>query len=395
MNAPARLRALVVDDVPVNRLFVRAVLESVGATVDEATNALEAVAALREPFDVVVLDFDLGHGDTGLDVLRHVQSRAELESLPVILMSGVAVDNASVVNGLLSGAVDYLLKPVSPDVLVARVTVACRARARLHAMEARAATAIREAAIPKEELEDASVVQQASLPVVPLVVGGVRLSGAVVPSSHVSGDLFDVVSDAQGRVSALLLDVAGHGVGAALVATSAREVLRRELEAGATFDALTTQLDARLDALGDPLLRAVSVVIARFDRRARTVEVLNAGMPPLLFGEADRDPTVIESLSGPLGLYAGATYRTTVVPMPERGWVLMASDGATLGRHDPSGVHEIAARFDLARWAHVIANANSAVATSMVREVIGHPFSAPPDDATLLFGAWGDEGAFA
>lgn len=91
-------------------------------TVATGSEALEAVE--RERPDLVVLDLMLP-GMSGLDVLRELRRRPELESLPVILLTARR-EEGDRVEGLSLGADDYVSKPFSPQELVLRVSAVLR-----------------------------------------------------------------------------------------------------------------------------------------------------------------------------------------------------------------------------------------------------------------------------
>lgn len=111
---PATLRVLVVDDHPVFRMGMIALLDSLDGidVVGEAADtdgAVEAALAL-EP-DVVVMDLHLGEG-SGIDATRRIVSaRPDIGVLAVTMMD----DDDSVFAAMRAGARGYLLKGASPD----------------------------------------------------------------------------------------------------------------------------------------------------------------------------------------------------------------------------------------------------------------------------------------
>jgi EAL domain-containing protein (putative c-di-GMP-specific phosphodiesterase class I)/CheY-like chemotaxis protein len=117
-------RILVVDDSPAHRLLFRSVFELEGATVHEVATAAAALHAIddAEP-DLVLLDVRLPDGN-GFDVLEHIRRTTDIPALFVTAATAVS----DRVAGLDRGADDYLLKPFSPDELVARVDAALRRR---------------------------------------------------------------------------------------------------------------------------------------------------------------------------------------------------------------------------------------------------------------------------
>lgn len=127
-EAPLRARVLVVDDDQVDRMAVRRHLARAGGevTLEEADGVLAAIDRLTtEPFDCVVLDYNLPDGD-GLTFLRGLRS-AGLE-VPVVMLTGQ--DDAEVARALLrAGASAYLPKArLSADLLVAAIREAVRGR---------------------------------------------------------------------------------------------------------------------------------------------------------------------------------------------------------------------------------------------------------------------------
>jgi len=107
---------LVVDDDPVLRQFVRAVLEGVGYHIEEAASGDEAVVRIAELTPhVVVLDMMLP-GETGVDVM----ARLDTSILKILMLTGV--DDPDVeMSAVAAGALAYLTKPFSPRELLDRI----------------------------------------------------------------------------------------------------------------------------------------------------------------------------------------------------------------------------------------------------------------------------------
>jgi adenylate cyclase len=111
---------LVVDDNKVNRLLLGHSLEQQGHGVSFAENGREALEKLRsERFDLVLLDIQMPVMD-GYQVLEQLTTDLHLRDIPVIMTS--ALDELdSVVKCIEMGAEDYLIKPVNPVLLRARL----------------------------------------------------------------------------------------------------------------------------------------------------------------------------------------------------------------------------------------------------------------------------------
>lgn len=121
-NAQERSLILVVDDEPRIIRFVRINLEIEGFRVLEAYDGLQAVDQVRANLpDLVILDVMMPEMD-GFETLRMIR---EITNVPVIMLTvSNAVDDR--VQGLDSGADDYITKPFSPRELVSRVRAVLR-----------------------------------------------------------------------------------------------------------------------------------------------------------------------------------------------------------------------------------------------------------------------------
>jgi DNA-binding NarL/FixJ family response regulator len=108
-----RLRVVVVDDHPVFRLGMAALLDSLDgfSVVGQAANREEALAVIGPTVDVVLMDLHLG-ADSGIETTRDLLRRVPGLRVLVITMRE---DDDSVVASIRAGAAGYLLKGASPE----------------------------------------------------------------------------------------------------------------------------------------------------------------------------------------------------------------------------------------------------------------------------------------
>jgi DNA-binding NarL/FixJ family response regulator len=111
---------LLVDDDAATREFVADVLGQVGIATRQATSGAEALelAAVERP-SVVLLDISMP-GISGYETCHQLRQLYG-SALPIIFLSGARVESYDRAAGILIGADDYLLKPISADELIARV----------------------------------------------------------------------------------------------------------------------------------------------------------------------------------------------------------------------------------------------------------------------------------
>ena len=116
--------ALIVEDEPQIRRFVRMALEAEGWQVHQSENLKRGLidAGARTP-DLIVLDLGLPDGD-GVELIRAVRGWSPV---PIIVLSA-RVDEGDKITALDAGADDYLTKPFGIGELMARVRAALRRR---------------------------------------------------------------------------------------------------------------------------------------------------------------------------------------------------------------------------------------------------------------------------
>ena len=113
-------RILLVDDNADMRDYVRRLLASQGYEVETAIDGVAALSAIRESvFDLVLTDVMMPRLD-GFGLLKELRSHITTRDIPMILLSARAGEEARI-EGLESGADDYLTKPFSARELLARV----------------------------------------------------------------------------------------------------------------------------------------------------------------------------------------------------------------------------------------------------------------------------------
>ena len=114
---------LIVDDDATNLLAMSAVLEGHAGTVICAASGQEALRQLlARDFAVILMDVTMPIMG-GIETARLIRLRDRSRHTPIIFVTGQAHDDAAVTEGYLLGAVDFLFKPVVPEILRAKVSV--------------------------------------------------------------------------------------------------------------------------------------------------------------------------------------------------------------------------------------------------------------------------------
>ena len=120
-SGPRKGSVLIVDDKTENLDAFEAVLEPLGHRIVRASSSAEALRLLlKEDFAVVLLDVRMP-GTDGVETARLIKSRIRSRSTPIIFITALEANRRQVSDAYASGAVDYLFKPVDPDMLRAKV----------------------------------------------------------------------------------------------------------------------------------------------------------------------------------------------------------------------------------------------------------------------------------
>jgi PAS domain S-box-containing protein len=114
---------LVVDDQPESLVALRTVLEPLGREVVTAPSGEEALKQLlHEDFSVIVMDVRMP-GLNGFETVELIKRRERHEDTAIIFLTAGDADAEQVTRGYSAGAVDYILKPVDPDMLRSKVAM--------------------------------------------------------------------------------------------------------------------------------------------------------------------------------------------------------------------------------------------------------------------------------
>jgi len=114
---------LIVDDEPKNLTVLETVLDNSAYRLVKAGSAEQALLALlADQFAVLILDIRMP-GVTGIELARMIKERKKTAQIPIIFLTAYYNEDQHVMEGYGAGAVDYLHKPVNPDILRSKVAV--------------------------------------------------------------------------------------------------------------------------------------------------------------------------------------------------------------------------------------------------------------------------------
>jgi len=244
-------QVLLVDDEKVARMLYSDFLTGAGHAVHAVSNGAEAREALEKyAFDLVVTDLILPNGD-GMELLQHV--KANYPGVEVVVITALdKVDPA--VRAIKSGAADYLVKPINPEVLAHSATRALTTRSLLK---------------ENEELRRH----------VDLLETGQRIA-TTLDKDHIAGVATQAFQHVCGSASAMLFVRQSDGTASLTGSSGLTEdqeslfaQLLKEPVTGAMSEAEATGRKLNLEALPPPF-RSVFVAPARDEEKAYGAAVL-------------------------------------------------------------------------------------------------------------------------
>jgi len=121
--SPPKANILIVDDRQDKRLAMESIIEDLDQNIVMAASGREALRhLLNQQFAVILLDVNMP-GMDGFETAVLIRERKSLENVPIIFVSAISDTETHVSRGYSLGAVDYILAPIVPEILRAKVAV--------------------------------------------------------------------------------------------------------------------------------------------------------------------------------------------------------------------------------------------------------------------------------
>ena len=352
------LHILVVDD---DRAVLQAITTFLSRRGDHCEIASSGADALllisAHDFDIMLTDISMGEMD-GLELTRRVKNLRP--QTVCILMSGMGT-LVDLIAAMKIGIFDFLDKPFSDigvlDMVIERAAASRRLvrerdalftdlqrqNARLEKSLARLHAAYGQLRQQEETLESdlrqAQRVQRKLLPSGFPRLPGVDLFGYFGPCERLGGDFFGTVPLGDDRLAVYLVDVAGHGVSAAMITIILRELMQPRRSHNTRPDvfaepgrALAFLNQALVDEAFDPPI-LVTMVYAMINVPTGRVTLAAAGHPPPIVIDGPNHARLLPVAGPVLGLPDAGEFATTEITLHPGDSLLLYSDGVTEARH--------------------------------------------------------------
>jgi sigma-B regulation protein RsbU (phosphoserine phosphatase) len=312
---------LVDDQALIGEAVRRMMLPEVGWRYRYVSDPRQAIAVAKEFHPTVILSDLVMPQMDGLELVRTFRADPDTAKIPLIVLSSKE-EAATKAEAFRLGANDYLVKLPDRIELVARLRYHTAGYVGMLQRDA-AYRALR------DDIDSAAKYVESLLPA-PLAEERVRTRWRFVPSASLGGDAFGYHWLDDDHFVVYLLDVSGHGVGAALLGVSVLNVLRARTLPGTDF----REPGNVLEGLGGAFTmethggKFFTIWYGVYRPSTRELRWAGGGHPPaLLFSPASPIPVALDS-EGPMpGMLPGLAYGTSAVVVPVGARMLLYSDG--------------------------------------------------------------------
>lgn len=324
-----KVKVLLIDDQPMIGEGVRRMLSNQADFeyhyCSDPRLALGQVETLRPT--VILLELVL-HQFDGLSLVRELRAGAATSEIPLVVLTA-REDSALKLKAFAAGVSDYLIKLPDRVELTARLRHHSRGYENLLEKNATFLALKRSQETLSRELQEAARYVRSLLPS-PLR-GPVNADWIFLTSESLGGDAFGYHWLDENHFVFYLLDVCGHGVGAALLSVSAMEFLRGRHG----FDA--QQPSTVLTALNEafPMEKQNDMYLAVwygvFEKNSRRLCYASAGHPPaaVFSGEAiEQNRFLLRTQNPAVGIMPGVVFDAAEWVIPPAGRLYLFSDGA-------------------------------------------------------------------
>ena len=123
MTIPSKTKILIVDDDPQKISLLKMILADLPVEILEASSGTGALRMiLHHDFAVILLDVNMP-GMNGFETATIIRQHPRSEHTPIIFVTAISTTDINITRGYNLGAVDYMLTPIVPDILRAKIKV--------------------------------------------------------------------------------------------------------------------------------------------------------------------------------------------------------------------------------------------------------------------------------
>lgn len=209
------------------------------------------------------------------------------------------------------------------------VTIVHEIEAREHERVQKEQALLKSARVMRD-MEIAQQIQLSFLPESPPELSGIDMGGRCISAAHVGGDYYDFFRRDEHTVDLLIADVSGHSVGAALVMSEVRTLLRAQVNSAHNTSSILQRLN---NQLYDDLTRAelfITMFYAKYNATTGRLSYANAGHNhPMIYRKGLSDCIELDAEGLILGVKRSVVFEERTIELQKGDVLLFYTDGLT------------------------------------------------------------------
>jgi sigma-B regulation protein RsbU (phosphoserine phosphatase) len=343
------MQILIVEDDLVTRLLIERNLKKWGYTVvavDNISTAIEIILANKIQFVLTDWIMPGGNGTILCECIR----ACNLSFYTYIILVTFLDDTQSIVQGMNSGADDFIRKPIQLDELHARICAGERVlelekklqESNDHLTElSNKLLAANE--VINRDLRMAATMQRSLLPNVAAFSQGIAIDWLFHPSTDLSGDIFNFFPLDDHHVGFYMIDVAGHGIASAMQSFTLSRLLSPDRSANHLIFSLPEAPYCRLIQSASSVVSNLNqqfqtdsvntlyftMIYGVIDTLSHTIELCQAGHPHPIYLQKEQSAEFIVNSGLPIGIITQADYESVHLSYGLGDRLFLYSDGIT------------------------------------------------------------------
>jgi sigma-B regulation protein RsbU (phosphoserine phosphatase) len=257
----------------------------------------------------------------GYEVCRRLKANPATAGIPVIFLTAKD-QTADEAEGFALGAADYILKPVNPPILEARVKTHVALKQSIDAL-AKAKKRM------EDELNVGRDIQNSMLPKTVPVRSEMALCASMEAAREVGGDFYDYFMLGDDTLCFCVADVSGKGVPSALFMAMTKMLIKSRSADDKKPSKIITRVNADL-AEDNPECMFVTTFLGLLDLRSGKVTYTNAGHNLPLIKRANGAVEELPGMHGPIiAIQQGREYGESSIDLQPGDVLLVFTDGVT------------------------------------------------------------------
>lgn len=315
---------LIVDDVLINRLLIKKIIEKRldNICIIEADNGLEALEIIKEKdISVIILDINMS-GMNGIEVLREIKDSPQHRFIPVIMCSELS-EIENIERALSLGAMDFFAKPLTEEEMVIMLPLKIKNALKDYENNIQLNNYYQRI---KEEMRLGEELQKTIIPPDYSQCNGLKIYGRYIPCEEIGGDFFSY-KKLMGKTWFIIADISGHGISAAMISMMLNLAFLSGIERYKTPGKVLESINNILyKLLRGSCQGLVSAFIGFIEKDA--IHFSNAGHPyPIIFRSSTNSIIEIEKNGLLLGIFEKTKYKTSSIGFNLDDVILLYTDG--------------------------------------------------------------------